>query len=245
MEYIKIKRGRVTSAGRRFAELYHVRKPRKFAKPTSEKSISRKSCLFITGQGDSGKSRTARRLFEASAEIWPQRGKALWLGGRRPLTSWTNAAVEQWWDALAKSEASAGTAGARPKWASLKDWQRVDALAEYVTSTRAVVFIDDAHALQGRKLEVAKGCAVAAGIWVMTAHGENRISPSLRGQIQRRQSGGKLWRMHMGTTAAYDATTPILWTLVAGAALAGLPEMALVLGGLGVFSRGRGASRPD
>lgn len=242
MEYIKIKRGRKTSSGRPFAELYHVKKRDKFSKPTSEKTISRKRCLFLTGQGDSGKSRTARRLFEASALIWPQRGAALWLGGKRPLSSWASADVQRWWDATAKAEAESGcTDGARPEWSSLKDWERVDALAEYVTSTRAVVFVDDAHALSGRKLEVAKACVVNAGLWVMTAHGENRISPSLRGQIQRR----KPWRMHMGTTAAYDATSAVMWAGVAVFALAGMPEMAVVLGGLTVASRGRGASRPD
>ena len=48
-------------------------------------------------------------------------------------------------------------------------------LPDYCRDTNAVLFIDDAHKLAGRKLEIARLCVMASKIHVIAASEEQRI----------------------------------------------------------------------
>jgi hypothetical protein len=63
-------------------------------------------------------------------------------------------------------------------------------------------FIDDAHKLQGRKLQIARECALAARLWVVSASEEGRIGPSLCNVLMRRDPQ----LIRLDSEVAYDAT---------------------------------------
>ena len=74
-------------------------------------------------------------------------------------------------------------------------------LAEYIHETGALLFIDDAHRLTGRKLQAARACVMSARVWLMSASQENRLAPNLgfekkqKYKVQPSQAGRRR-RMH-------------------------------------------------
>ena len=53
-------------------------------------------------------------------------------------------------------------------------------LPDYCRDTNAVLFIDDAHKLAGRKLEIARLCVMASKIHVIAASEEQHIPPVMQ-----------------------------------------------------------------
>ena len=49
-----------------------------------------------------------------------------------------------------------------------------------LVDTKAVLFIDDAHKLAGRKLQIARQCVLASRVFVIAASEEQRLPPNLR-----------------------------------------------------------------
>ena len=104
-----------------------------------------------------------------------------------------------------------------------------------------MLFIDDAHKLAGRKLEIARLCVLGAGIHVVTASEEQRIPPNLRAVLMRREP--QIFRLD--SEVAYDATSLLMWLFIAASMGVGFWEAALVMGGLKALGTGRRSARPD
>lgn len=246
MQYLRIRNSvrQVRADGSAYAVPLHVTKSRKYGKVISEKAISRKSPVLVTGAHDSGKTRWLMRLHEHAAGIWGAKHKAepLWLGALRPLAAWCDAPfVEAWWEQIRKAEVEAGAEDARKPWTKLKQWERAEVLPDYCRDTGAILFIDDAHKLSGRKLQIARLCALSARLYVVAASEEQRIPPNLRTVLMRRDP--QIFRLE--TEAAYDATNLVMWVVIVACLGAGFWEASLVLGGLKALGSGRRASRSD
>lgn len=166
--------------------------------------ISKKTNILITGNHHSGKTRAITRLYNHAEGIWANQIKpyaftnskpatnkpiltfgesvanwkypeAVFICGSAPLSKWTdNAAIEKWHD---EQDPDA------MKYAKIPAWKRCEIIAKYLRATRAVLFVDDAHRLNGRKLMIAKQCIDRAFRVVIATSDENRISPSIRKQF--------------------------------------------------------------
>jgi hypothetical protein len=214
--------------------------PRKFAKQKKETPLQRKRCQLITGAHDCGKSRWLNRLHEGWKPIWGAKVKSspVYLGALQPVSTWTDQLhVENWFDRQPSVDAT------RPnrKWQSLNQQQRADQLEHYLAATGALLFIDDAHRLTGRKLQIARLCLISSKIWLVASAAENRLPPNVRPIIERRDPQ----RIKLSTDASYDATSTLMWGMVFVALVIGWWEVSLVLGGLKMLGSGRRAARPD
>jgi len=129
----------------------------------------------------------------------------------------------------------------RLPWSRLKQWERSDALPDYCRETNAVLFIDDAHKLTGRKLEIARLCVLSSRIHVVAASEEQRIPPNLRSVLMRRDP--QVFRLD--SEVAYDATSLVMWLFIAVSMGAGFWEVSLILGGLKALGNGRRSSSQD
>ena len=242
MEYLRIKRTQkqVRADGSRYAVPLLVTKSAKYGKVISEQNISTRKPVLVTGAHDSGKTRWVSRLHEHAAEIWGAKIKAepLLLDTLSPLAAWCDTpAVAQWWD----SQQQALPADDRLLWKKLKQHERSEALPRYCEDTGAVLFIDDAHKLSGRKLQLARKCVMAARIWIIAASEEQRIPPNLRSIIMRRDP--QIFRLD--TDVAYDATHILTCFILLCCLAVGWWEAALVIGGLKALGSGRRAARAD
>jgi len=242
VEYLKIKRAKsqVRADGSRYAVPLLVTKIKKYGEVVSEQTISRTKPIMVTGAHDSGKTRWLTRLHERADEIWGAKIKAdsIFLDTLSPLQAWfDNPALGKWWD----EEQKALPLDERQPWKKLKQYERSEALPEYFKATGAVLFIDDAHKLVGRKLQLARRCAMATRITVVAASEEQRLPPNLRPVLLRRDP--QIFRLD--SEVAYDATHILMWILLACALVIGWWEAAVVIGGLKALGSGRRASRAD
>lgn len=242
LEYLKIKRAKsqVRADGSRYAVPLFMTKTQRKGRVIGEQAISLKKPILVTGAHDSGKTRWLQRMHEHAGEIWGSKVKAepLYLDTLSPLASWCDTpAVGQWWD----QEQAKRPADERQPWKTLKQYERADVLPDYCKATNAVLFIDDAHKLSGRKLQIARQCAMATRLTVVAASEEQRIPPNLRNVLMRRDP--QIFRLD--TDVAYDATPILMWILIAMCVAAGWWEAAAVLGGLKALGSGRRAARAD
>lgn len=195
MEYLHIKRtkNQLRADGSRYATPLFITKTAKYGDRLSEKIISVKKPILITGEPDSGKTRWITRLHEHSLEIWgaKSRSGSLLLDARRPLSSWGNApAVRAWW----KQQQKQLPPDQRQPWSTLRQDKRSAALPTYCADTGAVLFIDDAHKLLGgQPLKLACQCLKAARMWVIAAYQEERLPPGLCEVVK----AGKPQRFHL------------------------------------------------
>lgn len=238
MKFLRIKGSskRVRADGTAYKEARFVEKSRKYGATLSEQIISVKKSILVTGAHDSGKTRFIKRLYDDERAIYGAKIKypALWLGALRPLAAWTDFEyLEGWFNGDCKTN---------PKkllWSSLKAYEKAERLAEYVAQTKAVVFLDDAHKLSGRKLQISRECVLASHIYVMTASDEQRIPPNLRGIVLKRDP--QFFRLN--SDVSYDMTTPLMYAAMLFFAVIGFYEVSAVLGGLKYLSTGSRATR--
>lgn len=223
--------------------------------------ISKKTNLLITGAHHSGKTRAVMRLYEHATDIWGAQIKpyaftnskpatdkpiaakgepltdwvcpaAVYICGSAPLSKWMdNEAIGVWWD----------TANPGEPYKKIPMWKRCEIIAQYLHATRAVLFVDDAHKLTGRKLIIAKQCIDRAFRVVIACSDENRLSPSIRKLFLET----KPQIIRLNTDVAYDATHIIMWMFVMLLFVAGVPEGAVVLAFLEIMKGGRRASKQD
>ena len=250
MQYLKIRKGRsqIRADGSQYAVPLLVTKDRKYGNELDQTCITRKRPLLITGAHDSGKSRWLTRMYDDAMPIWGARHKSppLFLSALRPLAAWSDTpCVRDWWEEGRKKETikfeDDDITPPRLPWAKLKQWERSEALPDYCRDTGAVLFIDDAHKLAGRKLEIARLCVLSSRIHVVAASEEQRISPNLRAVIMRRDP--QVFRLD--SEVAYDATGLLMWLFIALSMGAGFWEVSLVLGGLKALGNGRRSSRQE
>lgn len=235
MQFLTIKKHqRKRADGREHAQAFVVKKNRKFGDVLEQRHISTKRPVLITGAHASGKSYWLDRLRKDAARVWASRpAEPLHLAAVRPLSAWTDTkALELWW-------AKRNSPDDDRHWSKLKAWERVDALPLYLQETGAVLFVDDAHSLSGRKLKITQECVRAAKVWVIAAADEGRIAPSLRKDVLALEP--QIFRL--GTEVAYDATPVLLWVFIAICISMGYWELAAVMGGLKVLGSGRRATK--
>ena len=236
VQYLKIRRGKgqVRSDGSRYAVPLIVTKPRKYApaSATKEQALPKTKPLLITGAHDSGKTRWLTRLFDEAQSIWGPKSKAqskgepLWLSALRPLSAWSdNKNIANWWEKAEKNSEHI-------PFNKLPMWRRSEILPLYVEETKAVLFIDDAHKLTGRKLQIARECVLTSTNLRNSQRAKSRESPPTCATIVLRRQTEII---RLDSEVAYDATNIlVMWIsywLVA-AVLIGFWEAALVLGGI-------------
>ena len=216
---------------------------RKYDKHRKETPLKRLRCQLIEGAADSGKTRWLVRLHEKWQGIWGAKIKAepVYLSALQPLSSWTDAPHVEAWYADKQKQAEAKNEPVGRCWKQLNQQQRADLLADYIDDTRAVLFIDDAHKLTGRKLQTARACILSARIWLIACSQENRLAPNLRTIVERREPQ----RTHLQSDASYDATHFVMWLMIALCVGIGWWEAGLVLGGMKLLGTGRRASRAE
>jgi hypothetical protein len=237
MEYLRIKAGEklVRSNGERYAVPLFIKKTSRFGKVISEKAISIRKSILVTGAHDSGKSRWAYRLYEKSDLIWRKKAPALFLSAFSPIGVWVeHDGIAKWYETWEGNKDGAN-------FLTLKQHLKIDLLSQYIFDTRAVLLIDDAHKLSGRKLKTARECLLASRLFVVTSSDENRIAPNLRTIIERRNP--QIFRLK--STVSYDATNIIIYALMGLFAILGWWEISLVLGGLKALSGGVRSARSD
>lgn len=221
-----------------------VDKPNRWSSRQHERALKKSECQLICGAADSGKSRWLIRLHDNWQGVWGAKCKhpPVFLCATAPVSSWTdNDHVADWHDkADGKAMEKDPDHRARP-WAKLNQQQRADRLSDYLQATKSVVFIDDAHRLSGRKLQVARRCMCSARLWIVSASRENRLPPNLRTLADQRDPQ----RTVLATDASYDATGLLVWFLILAAVAIGWWEAALIFGGLKMLGTGRTASRAE
>lgn len=199
----------------------------KYGPIRNERVLSIKKDVLITGPNACGKTRWLAKLQEHSPEIWIAR-ECITLRGLEPLQSWYE-----------DPRVVAMVQKSGRDWAKLKSHERIDALKEWVKTTRAVVLLDDAHKLAGRKLDIALHLCREAGRLIVGAFSENNIPMSLRMLIDKRDPQ----RIGLASEAAYDVTNLAMWLTILVAMGAGWWQLAAVLGGMKVLATGRSAAK--
>ena len=242
MEFLKIRRGKaqLRADGSRYAVPLYVTKTRRMGNTISEETISTKRPILVTGAHDAGKTRWLKRMQEHAHEIWGTKSKTapLFLDTLSPLAAWCdNPAVADWWEQQRTAEPD----DTRLPWKTLKQYARAEVLPDYCKDTGAVLFIDDAHKLSGRKLQIARQCVLASRLFVMAASEEQRLPPNLRSVVMRRDP--QIYRLD--TEVSYDATNLFMWIILFSCLALGWWEAAMVLGGLKALGNGRRAARAD
>lgn len=236
MQFLTIKKHhRQRQDGKEHAQAIVVKKNRKFGEVESQKCLKTTLPVLLTGAHASGKSYWLDRLYKDAARVWASRSsfEPLNLSAIRPLSAWTDSkALETWW-------AMRDNSNEERHWSKLKAHERTDALPLYLKETKAVLFVDDAHTLSGRKLKLVQECVRVAGVWVLTCSDEGRLSPGLRKDVLFAEP--QIFRLD--TDVAYDVTTVLMWIFIAIATGMGMYELAVVLGGLKMLTGGNRASK--
>ena len=240
MEFLKIRNSnsQVRADGTKFAVPLFVTKHKKYGAVASEEPISVRRDIMLTGAHDSGKTRWLTRLYEQSDRIWTKsKSPAIWLGALRPLAAWSDQQqLIDWWS----KKVSTDPVNYEP-WNKLPAWRRQELIPDYLKDTGAILFVDDAHKLSGRKLQLARLCAMSAKICVISTTEEQRIAPNLRSALLKRDP--QIFRLD--SEVAYDATKPLVWLIALVALGAGWWEISLVLGGMQALASGRRSSKQD
>ncbi|QHJ01745.1 hypothetical protein GT347_27190 (plasmid) [Xylophilus rhododendri] len=200
---------------------------RKYGPVLDEQVLSIRRDIVITGPNACGKSRWLTKLHLRCGEIWPKR-PTLYVRSMEPLQSWFEDP---------RIAAYAEQQG-RP-WAKLRSYERVDMLIEWIAEEKAVLMLDDAHKLAGRKLDIAVRMATRSRILVVGAFAHQSIPMSLRLLMDQRNPQ----RIALRGEAAYDATSIAMWLLLLITMAAGWWQLAAVLGGMKVLAGGRGAAK--
>jgi hypothetical protein len=239
MQYLKIKRvkSQVRANGTAYVVPLIIKKNKKFGKVTSEKVVSKKKPVIVTGGHDSGKTYWLSRLFNEHKAIWSKyQDDGLFLDSIRPLSAWSDSAcVVSWWTKKQIEDDDL------PPWSKLKVWERQEKIADYLSESKAVLFIDNAHKLSGRKLQIVKDCIMVSNIFLITVSDEERLPPSIRHLVLRR----KPQIIRLGTETAYDGTQAMVFIIALIALGAGWWEVSLVLGGLTALSKSKRSARQD
>lgn len=200
---------------------------RRYGRVLDERVLSVTRDLLISGPHASGKSRWLDRLFNKAPEVW----------GSRPILYLRTIEPLQRWYEDPRVIASVEKRG--QVWNRLKTYERSDELIRWVTESKAIVMMDDAHKLAGRKLDVATRVATNANQLVVSCFDEQQIPISLRLLLVQR----KPQRVLLESKAAYDATSMALWLSILIALMAGWWQLAGVLGGMKVLAGGKRAAK--
>lgn len=240
MRFLKLRTDskRIRKDGSRYITPLIVDAPRKFAPSHSrqETCLRRKECQLITGAHDSGKSRWLQRLKDNRHEIWGRKSQPVVLEGLMPLSSWVEVkGIDTWYAKYTEEEQNP------TPWHKLNLQLKADLLADYLLDSQAMLFIDDAHKLTGRKAQITRKCLMSSKLWLIAASEEGRLPPSIRPIIERRDPQ----RTSLASDVSYDTTKALIWFLVAMCVVVGAWEVGAVVGGLQMLGSGRRSTRAE
>lgn len=227
MKMLLLRKGRTRNNGTRALVPIVRERGRKYGPILNETALSTRRDVLILGPNSAGKTRWLTRYHGQAGEVWPNK-PAILLRSVNPLLAWCEHPALQAW-----TEQQGQT------WAKLRAWERADALVTWIERAGAVVLIDDAQLLTGRKADIALRCLRAARVAIISATEEGRIPVSLRLAIQAREPQ----RVALQSDAPYDMTVIVVWLLTVVSLGAGAWQLAAVLGGLNLLGRGRRAAR--
>lgn len=200
----------------------------KYGSVLDEHWLSIRRDVMLTGANAAGKTRWLMRLYASADQIW-RRQPTILLRAINPVGAWAGdprviAFMQE------KSQTS---------WSKIKCWERSEWLIKWVEATNAVVMLDDAHLLTGRKLDIAKRLTVVAGRIVSGASQASRIPINLRMSLLERDPHIEALK----SDAAYDMTSMFMWLVILCCLFAGAWQLAAVLGGMKMLGRGNRAAK--
>ena len=212
MKYLQIHRPKGRFPALRIREKAHP-----FAPVKSEEYVRRGGIIEIFGVQASGKTRMIERIREASKELW-----------RFPLVYVK--ATDSLADIYSRNVgAPAKSSKAGEQFFEDDDVSQIgdkwDIL--YEKATKAVVIIDDADKMSGKKLEICKELCRRSKRIVYSSQSETSINRTLYTTIQRRKM--KKHTIQLTSTASYDASNWFLMALIAFLAFTGMPEAAVII----------------
>lgn len=199
---------------------------RKFGHITSEKCLSVKQDILITGPNACGKTRWLRKLVEHGGEVWHR--ERLLIRAIDPIIAWVG-------DERIKAEVETACGN----WSKMQGHERIEAAIDWVTAKKVVLLIDDAHRLTGRKLDIAIRMARCASVLCVSATQEQSIPITLRMLIDSRDPQ----RIKLRSDAAYDMTPIVMWLMILAAISCGWYSLAAVIGGTRILAGGRRAAK--
>lgn len=150
-------------------------KTRKYGAVLDEHWMPTQRDWMILGANAAGKTRWLQRLHRHADRIWRDKPTLL-LRAVDPIGAWS---------ADPRIQAHMESTTKQP-WSKTKAWEKTDWLIRWVGDTHAVLLLDDAHQLAGRKLDVVQQLALVAGRIVTGASQESRIPINLRLALLRR-----------------------------------------------------------
>ena len=235
MQFIKLKgvqAQRFRKNGSREITPLFVTKAHKFGQPQTEITVSKKKNILITGDHDSGKTKSLLKLYDHALDVWGGQAKAkatLYFDAIQPLGEWYDSEpVSDWY-----------TKKFGGNWKKLQNYEKAKILPKFCKEKKVILFIDNADNLSKSKVALAKQCILSSKIVVATVQAENRLSPSIRRVLL--SSDPQFLRL--SSEVAYDATNVLLWSFIAVCVAAGMWEVAFILGGMKVLGTGRRASK--
>jgi hypothetical protein len=231
MKFITIKKRGTRKNKTPAAAVYYIEKTNKFGDVISQIPIRNSKDILIIGQAASGKTRYLNRLNERASEVWKRKYQPVYISARMALADWVNNKdVALWWNSKLNEET---------EWKKLNQTEKASAMKDYLSETRAILFVDNLDILTGKKLEIVKGFLVAASIFVGTTTDEGRISASLRFEVLQREPQ----MIRLASETAYDATPILFWLLMLTLLVMGAYEAAIALGVVSALGRGKGATK--
>ncbi len=218
MKYLQIHRPKGRFAALRIREKAHP-----FAPVKSEEYVRRGGIIEIFGVQASGKTRMIERIREASRELW-----------RFPLVYIK--ATDSLSDIYSRNVGAPAKSSKAGEQFSMDDEYQIgdneyqigdkwDIL--YEKATKAVVIIDDADKMSGKKLEICKELCRRAKRIVYSSQSDTSINQTLYKTIQMRKM--KKHTIRLSSTASYDASNWFLMALIAFLAFTGMPEAAVII----------------
>jgi hypothetical protein len=222
MKILRLRKHRERKDGTRTVIPILRERGRKYGPISKETVISVRRDVLVTGPHSSGKTRWLERMHEQAPGIWAKR-PAVYLRSSMPLSAWGDGPEIQEWVQKRGED-----------WRKLKAWERTDRLIMWITENKAVLLLDDAHLLTGRKADVALRCVRSAGLVVTSAAAEGRIPITLRLAIQGRNPE----KIALRSEAPYDLTAVLAVIVSVMAVAAGAWPLAAAVGGLHLLGRG-------
>lgn len=188
---------------------YLREKSAKYGVEISDKSLSIKRPILISGEAGAGKTRELDKISEKAEEIWSRKGqpaKALRVDAIMPISMWLG---------------------------KMKQEQLIEWAAD------AIIMIDNAHKLTGRKLNVALLLMENAKNYIITTTSIQALPTSLRLFVMKRDPH----HIDLKTSASFDYTYVLILLGMLTAAITVGWEIAAILSMFGVLASQRGASK--
>lgn len=246
MKFLNIRHDKPRKDGTKTAKLYFEEKSKKFGKVVSSKYVGKKKNILISGGFHSGKSRMIFKIWKERHNIWGKEKGFIKLSGFGTIAEFTETPeLRAFYNKIPKSENKEliefFNENEGREFKSLRQHEKIENLILFVKHNKAILIVDDAQKLTNRKLEIVKRCIEHCSLFVIATSEEQRLATSLRTVVMNANTE----HIRLDTKASYDATSLLVYFIIAICAASGWYEMAIAAGGLKALSSGRRASRKD